>query len=235
MPEPTAHNVPDARRVVEVVGFFQCHRAPLHAFNEALTTFKLSRPALLQLLQRVGVAELEAIGGTIPDASQRWERIVRNLGVSRAAAAQAPSEPSSPTLAAALERILEASSTVRSPSPVAQASTSSGRRKRALPDVAADTPPARPSWRRSAGSALASGLQDMLGSLLSWGQRRKRTHFADGLLDPGTPPLEFLRQCGDRNDPLRLQPPAPAAALVADEAFSPLRQEDFDWLMQFLG
>jgi hypothetical protein len=49
----------------------------------------MSRPALLQLLARAGVTELEAYGGRLPDAMELWRRM--REGVRRDAQAAAPS------------------------------------------------------------------------------------------------------------------------------------------------
>ena len=55
--------------------FFRRHRQPIQAFHEAQATFRMSRSALLQLLARAGITELEALGGQIPDAGVLWQRL----------------------------------------------------------------------------------------------------------------------------------------------------------------
>ena len=62
------------------------------AFAEARETFNLSTQGLLNLLARAGVTEAEARVGTIPDASQRWDRLLGRLNA-RFADGEAPSSP----------------------------------------------------------------------------------------------------------------------------------------------
>nr|WP_234799173.1 hypothetical protein [Xanthomonas citri] len=66
IPERTSHRVADHAQVVRVLGFFQCHSHPAQAFDDAMTQFGMSRHGLLQLFRRVGVTELEARSGTLP-------------------------------------------------------------------------------------------------------------------------------------------------------------------------
>jgi hypothetical protein len=79
-PEPSAS---------AVLQFFRRHPRPAQALVDAQAEFRMSRPALLQLLARAGVTELEAYGGRLPDAMELWRRM--REGVRRDAQAAAPS------------------------------------------------------------------------------------------------------------------------------------------------
>ncbi|RBI49578.1 avirulence protein, partial [Xanthomonas oryzae pv. oryzae] len=84
IPERTSHRVADLAHVVRVLGFFQSHSHPAQAFDDAMTQFGMSRHGLVQLFRRVGVTEFEARYGTLPPASQRWDRILQASGMKRA-------------------------------------------------------------------------------------------------------------------------------------------------------
>ncbi|RDY65091.1 TAL effector AvrBs3/PthA, partial [Xanthomonas oryzae pv. oryzae] len=89
----------------------------------------MSRHGLVQLFRRVGVTEFEARCGTIPPASQRWDRILQASGTKRAkpspTSAQTPDQASLHAFPDSLERDLDA------PSPMHEGDqTRASRRKR---------------------------------------------------------------------------------------------------------
>ncbi len=181
IPERTSHLVADHTQVVRVLGFFQCHSHPAQAFDEAMTQFGMSRHGLLQLFRRVGVTELEARSGTLPPASQRWDRILQASGMKRAkpspTSTQTPDQASLHAFADSLERDLDA------PSPMHEGDqTRASSRKRSRSDRSVTG-----SSAQQAVEVLVPEQRDALHlPLLSWGVKRPRTRIG-GLLDPGTP------------------------------------------------
>jgi hypothetical protein len=94
-----------------VLQFFRRHPQPTQAFHEAQANFGMSRSALLQLLARAGITELEALGGQIPDAGVLWQRLrgqVRPEGAAAPARTAVAVAPPSQGLddAASLEDLL---------------------------------------------------------------------------------------------------------------------------------
>ena len=94
-----------------VLQFFRRHRQPIQAFHEAQATFRMSRSALLQLLARAGITELEALGGQIPVAGVLWQRLRGQVRPEGAAAPRAAVPVASPShglddFAASLEDLL---------------------------------------------------------------------------------------------------------------------------------
>ncbi|MCD0268934.1 TAL effector repeat-containing protein, partial [Xanthomonas campestris pv. campestris] len=224
IPERTSHRVADHTQVVRVLGFFQCHSHPAQAFDEAMTQFGMSRHGLLQLFRRVGVTELEARSGTLPPASQRWDRILQASGMKRAkpssASAQTPDQASLHAFADSLERELDA------PSPMDQAgqALASSRRKRSRSDRSVTG-----SSAQQAVEVLVPEQRDALHlPLLSWGVKRPRTRIG-GLLDPGTPMDADLVA----SSTVVWEQDADPFAGTADD-FPAFNEEELAWLMELL-
>ncbi|WP_221281790.1 TAL effector repeat-containing protein [Xanthomonas campestris] len=224
IPERTSHRVADHAQVVRVLGFFQCHSHPAQAFDDAMTQFGMSRHGLLQLFRRVGVTELEARSGTLPPASQRWDRILQASGMKRAkpssASAQTPDQESLHAFADSLERELDA------PSPMDQAgqALASSRRKRSRSDRSVTG-----SSAQQAVEVLVPEQRDALHlPLLSWGVKRPRTRIG-GLLDPGTPMDADLVA----SSTVVWEQDADPFAGTADD-FPAFNEEELAWLMELL-
>nr|WP_241752328.1 TAL effector repeat-containing protein [Xanthomonas translucens] len=225
VPEGTAHLVADHAQVVRVLSFFQCHSHPAQAFDEAMRQFGMSRHGLLQLFHRVGVTELEARSGTLPPASQRWDRMLQASGRKGAkppsASAQTQGQESLDAFADSLERELDA------PSPMHQAGqtlASSRKRSRSASSV-------NRSSAQQAAEVFVPEQRDAppLLPLSSWGVKRRRTRIG-GLPDPGTPThgdlaassAAFLEQDAD-----------PFAGAAED--FPAFDQEEIAWLKELLA
>ncbi|AKK68225.1 type III secretion system effector avirulence protein AvrBs3 [Xanthomonas translucens] len=225
VPEGTAHLVADLAQVVRVLSFFQCHSHPAQAFDEAMRQFGMSRHGLLQLFRRVGVTELEAISGTLPPASQRWDRMLQASGRKAAkppsASAQTQGQESLDAFADSLERELDA------PSPMHQAGqTLASSRKRSRSESSVNR-----SSAQQAAEVFVPEQRDAppLLPLSSWGVKRRRTRIG-GLPDPGTPThgdlaassAAFLEQDAD-----------PFAGAAED--FPAFDQEEIAWLKELLA
>jgi len=228
VPAPTSHRVADAAHVVQVLSFFQCHSNPLHAFDEAMQQFGMSRSGLLQLFRRVGVTELEACSGTLPPASQRWQRILQALGGQRISAfAPTPSPVAAPlqeswhAFADSLERELDASSPLRE---AGQALAGSSR-KRARSDDALDRSPEQPAEAQV--SEQPDALQVHLP--IGWGAKRPRTEIGGGLPDPGAPTDADLAA----SNTVFATHDATAFAGTKDD-FQAFNDEEMAWLMDLL-
>ncbi len=181
LPERTSHRVADLAHVVRVLGFFQSHSHPAQAFDDAMTQFGMSRHGLVQLFRRVGVTEFEARCGTLPPASQRWDRILQASGMKRAkpspTSAQTPDQASLHAFADSLERDLDA------PSPMHEGDqTRASSRKRSRSDRAVTGPSTQQSFE-----VRVPEQHDALHLPLSWRVKRPRTRIGGGLPDPGTP------------------------------------------------
>ncbi|UKE40733.1 type III secretion system effector avirulence protein AvrBs3 [Xanthomonas translucens] len=225
VPEGTAHLVADLAQVVRVLSFFQCHSHPAQAFDEAMRQFGMSRHGLLQLFRRVGVTELEAISGTLPPASQRWDRMLQASGRKGAkpssASAQTPSQESVDAFADSLERELDAHSPMHQ---AGQTLASSRKRSRSESSV-------NRSSAQQAAEVFVPEQRDAppLLPLSSWGVKRRRTRIG-GLPDPGTPThgdlaassAAFLEQDAD-----------PFAGAAED--FPAFDQEEIAWLKELLA
>ena len=217
--ERSSSRVADAAQVVQVLSFFQCHPHPLHAFNEAMQQFGMSRPGLLQLFRRVGVTELEARSGTLPPASQRWQRILHALGGK-------PTSDSSPTLsqqswhafADSLERKLDATS----PMHEASQALASSHRKRTRSASSVNRSPQQPA------QAPAPKLLDTLNipPASGWGVKRLRTSISGGLPDPGTPTRADLAASSTA-----LQGQYAATFAGTKEEFPTFNDDEMTWLM----
>ena len=172
IPERTSH------LVVQVLSFFQCHSHPAHAFDEAMQQFGMSRPGLLQLFRQVGVTEPEALSGTLPPVSQRWQRILQAME-GQPASAPTPSQESWHAFADSLERDLDTAS----PMQEAGQSLAGSSRKRPRSDDALDRSPQQPA------EARVREQHDALDTHLpsGWSRKRPRTNIGGGLPDPGTP------------------------------------------------
>ncbi|QEN94418.1 avirulence protein [Xanthomonas translucens pv. undulosa] len=225
VPEGTAHLVADLAQVVRVLSFFQCHSHPAQAFDEAMRQFGMSRHGLLQLFRRVGVTELEAISGTLPPASQRWDRMLQASGRKGAkpssASAQTPSQESVDAFADSLERELDAHSPMHQ---AGQTLASSRKRSRSESSV-------NRSSAQQAAEVFVPEQRDAppLLPLSSWGVKRRRTRIG-GLPDPGTPThgdlaassAAFLEQDAD-----------PFAGAAED--FPAFDQDELAWLKELLA
>ncbi|AJQ86074.1 type III secretion system effector avirulence protein AvrBs3 [Xanthomonas oryzae] len=221
--ERTSHRVADYAHVVRVLEFFQCHSHPAHAFDEAMTQFGMSRHGLVQLFRRVGVTELEARGGTLPPASQRWHRILQASGMKRAepscASAQTPDQASLHAFADSLERDLDA------PSPMHEGDqTRASSRKRSRSDRAVTGPSAQQSFE-----VRVPEQRDALHLPLSWSVKRPRTRIGGGLPDPGTPMAADLAAS---STVMWEQDAAPFAGAADD--FPAFNEEELAWLMELL-
>ncbi|QSQ57145.1 type III secretion system effector avirulence protein AvrBs3 [Xanthomonas translucens] len=225
VPEGTAHLVADLAQVVRVLSFFQCHSHPAQAFDEAMRQFGMSRHGLLQLFRRVGVTELEAISGTLPPASQRWDRMLQASGRKGAkppsASAQTQGQESVDAFADSLERELDAHSPMHQ---AGQTLASSRKRSRSESSV-------NRSSAQQAAEVFVPEQRDAppLLPLSSWGVKRRRTRIG-GLPDPGTPThgdlaassAAFLEQDAD-----------PFAGAAED--FPAFDQEEIAWLKELLA
>ena len=224
IPERTSHRVADAAKVVQVLSFFQCHSTPLHAFNEAMQQFGMSRSGLLQLFRRAGVTELEARSGTLPPASQRWQRILHASGrhpSSASSPASTPPHASRHAFADSLERKLDAPSPLHEVGPTLASSL----RKRPRSDRAVDRTPQQPD------EVQVSGQPDALHVHLpsTWSVKRPRTKIGGGLPDPGAPTHADLTAASTL---FVGQDTAPIAGLEDD--FPAFNDEEMAWLMELL-
>ncbi|KOR46686.1 hypothetical protein ADT27_10050, partial [Xanthomonas oryzae] len=221
--ERTSHRVADYAQVVRVLEFFQCHSHPAHAFDEAMTQFGMSRQGLVQLFRRVGVTELEARCGTLPPASQRWDRILQASGMKRAkpspTSAQTPDQASLHGFADSLERDLDA------PSPMHEGDqTRASSRKRSRSDRAVTGPSAQQPVE-----VRVPEQRDALHLPLSWSVKRPRTRIGGGLPDPGTPMAADLAAS---STVMWEQDAAPFAGAADD--FPAFNEEELAWLMELL-
>ncbi|MFA9968711.1 TAL effector repeat-containing protein, partial [Xanthomonas euvesicatoria] len=219
IPERTSHRVADHAQVVRVLGFFQCHSHPAQAFDDAMTQFGMSRHGLLQLFRRVGVTELEARSGTLPPASQRWDRILQASGMKRAkpspTSTQTPDQASLHAFADSLERDLDA------PSPMHEGDqTRASSRKRSRSDRAVTGPSAQQSFE-----VRVPEQRDALHLPLSWRVKRPRTSIGGG----GTPTAADLAAS---STVMREQDEDPFAGAADD--FPPFNEEELAWLMELL-
>ncbi|MGS0642580.1 type III secretion system effector avirulence protein AvrBs3 [Xanthomonas oryzae pv. oryzicola] len=223
IPERTSHRVADYAQVVRVLEFFQCHSHPAHAFDEAMTQFGMSRHGLVQFFRRVGVTEFEARYGTLPPASQRWDRILQASGMKRAepspTSAQTPDQASLHAFADSLERDLDA------PSPMQEGDqTRASSRKRSRSDRAVTDPSAQ-----QAVEVRVPEQRDALHLPLSWRVKRPRTRIGGGLPDPGTPMAADLAAS---STVMWEQDAAPFAGAADD--FPAFNEEELAWLMELL-
>jgi len=217
----TSHLVADAAHVVQVLSFFQFHSQPIHAFNEATQQFGMSRATLVQLFRRVGVTELEAIGGTLPPASQRWQRILRAQGRKPApvlAPAPTPPQHSWHAFVDSLEHELDTPSSMHEDNHA----LASSRGKRSRSDDSANRSPLQPTEARVAEQSDA--LHAHLPS--SWGLKRRRTKLGGGLPDPGTPTNADLAA----SSTVFVGQDAPTLA-GGEEDFPTFNDEEMAWLM----
>jgi hypothetical protein len=160
-----------------VLQFFRQHRHPEQAFDEARTRFNLTRAGLLNLLASVGVTELEAHGGRLPDATTLWQRIRGGA----AAFSGAPSVPLGPATSVAVTAATSAAAATPSADLADFAASLEGMLPLATPtpattpsshefaasleamlQSAAPTPAATPSSQQ-----FAASLEDMLQSAAS--------------------------------------------------------------------
>ncbi|MCG6572690.1 avirulence protein, partial [Acinetobacter baumannii] len=223
IPERTSHRVADYAQVVRVLEFFQCHSHPAYAFDEAMTQFGMSRNGLLQLFRRVGVTELEARGGTLPPASQRWDRILQASGMKRAkpspTSAQTPDQASLHAFADSLERDLDALSPMHEGD-----QTRASSRKRSRSDRAVTGPSTQQSFE-----GRVPEQRDALHLPLSWRVKRPRTRIGGGLPDPGTP---IAADLAASSTVMWEQDAAPFAGAADD--FPAFNEEELAWLMELL-
>ncbi|WP_372497531.1 type III secretion system effector avirulence protein AvrBs3 [Xanthomonas citri] len=223
IPERTSHRVADHAHVARVLGFFQCHSHPAQAFDDAMTQFGMSRHGLVQLFRRVGVTELEARSGTLPPASQRWDRILHASGMKRAkpspTSAQTPDQASLHAFADSLERDLDA------PSPTHEGDQRrASSRKRSRSDRAVTGPSAQ-----QAVEVRVPEQRDALHLPLSWSVKRPRTRIGGGLPDPGTPMAADLAA----SSTVMWEQDADPFAGAADD-FPAFNEEELAWLRELL-
>ncbi|MGX2055807.1 type III secretion system effector avirulence protein AvrBs3 [Xanthomonas axonopodis] len=223
IPERTSHRVADHAPVARVLGFFQCHSHPAQAFDDAMTQFGMSRHGLVQLFRRVGVTELEARSGTLPPASQRWDRILHASGMKRAkpspTSAQTPDQASLHAFADSLERDLDA------PSPTHEGDQRrASSRKRSRSDRAVTGPSAQ-----QAVEVRVPEQRDALHLPLSWSVKRPRTRIGGGLPDPGTPMAADLAA----SSTVMWEQDADPFAGAADD-FPAFNEEELAWLRELL-
>ncbi|MBV6851728.1 TAL effector repeat-containing protein, partial [Xanthomonas campestris pv. heliotropii] len=223
LPERTSHRVADHAHVARVLGFFQCHSHPAQAFDDAMTQFGMSRHGLVQLFRRVGVTELEARSGTLPPASQRWDRILHASGMKRAkpspTSAQTPDQASLHAFADSLERDLDA------PSPTHEGDQRrASSRKRSRSDRAVTGPSAQ-----QAVEVRVPEQRDALHLPLSWRVKRPRTRIGGGLPDPGTPLEADLAA----SSTVMWEQDADPFAGAADD-FPAFNEEELAWLRELL-
>ncbi|XHR10306.1 TAL effector repeat-containing protein [Xanthomonas citri pv. mangiferaeindicae] len=223
IPERTSHRVADLAHVVRVLGFFQSHSHPAQAFDDAMTQFGMSRHRLVQLFRRVGVTELEARSGTLPPASQRWDRILQASGMKRAkpspTSAQTPDQASLHAFADSLERDLDA------PSPMHEGDqTRASSRKRSRSDRAVTGPSTQQSFE-----VRVPEQRDALHLPLSWRVKRPRTKIGGGLPDPGTPMAADLAA----SSTVMWEQDADPFARAADD-FPAFNEEELAWLTELL-
>ncbi|CTP86735.1 putative avirulence protein [Xanthomonas translucens pv. arrhenatheri LMG 727] len=226
VPEGTAHLVADQAQVVRVLEFFQCHFHPAQAFDEAMKQFGMSRLGLLQLFRRVGVTELEARSGTLPPASERWDRILQASGMKRvkpsSASAQTQGQESLHAFADSLERELDAPS----PMHLAGQTVASSSRKRSRSESGVNR-----SSSQQATEVLVPEQRDALHvlPLIGWGLKRPRTRIGGGLPDPGTPTRGDLAASSAAFCEQDADPFAGAA-----EDFPAFDEEEMVWLRELL-
>jgi len=200
-----------AKELTEVLKFFSTHDDPPHAFTQARAKFDMSTQALLRLLARAGVTEVEAIGGRIPDATERWRRLMARLNLRLASrSAEASSPQPLQGFAESLERSL------MSPSPAPGTSTTQTHKR------PAETATAEFAKRPRLDDAMQ--VHDGGGA---GGQSRARTHRPKAL--PAMP-FPMGRQWGrqaprTQRGPRLEQQPEVAPADVASP--SPEDEEDF--------
>ncbi|ASK99008.1 avirulence protein (plasmid) [Xanthomonas citri pv. vignicola] len=223
IPERTSHRVADHAHVARVLGFFQCHSHPAQAFDDAMTQFGMSRHGLVQLFRRVGVTELEARSGTLPPASQRWDRILHASGMKRAkpspTSAQTPDQASLHAFADSLERDLDA------PSPTHEGDQRrASSRKRSRSDRAVTGPSAQ-----QAVEVRVPEQRDALHLPLSWRVKRPRTRIGGGLPDPGTP---MAADVAASSTVMWEQDAGPFAGAADD--FPAFNEEELAWLRELL-
>ncbi|MGN5715478.1 Avirulence protein AvrBs3, partial [Xanthomonas citri pv. mangiferaeindicae] len=172
-----------------------------------------------QLFRRVGVTELEARSGTLPPASQRWDRILQASGMKRAkpspTSTQTPDQASLHAFADSLERDLDA------PSPMHEGDqTRASSRKRSRSDRAVTGPSAQQSFE-----VRVPEQRDALHLPLSWRVKRPRTSIGGGLPDPGTPTAADLAAS---STVMREQDEDPFAGAADD--FPAFNEEELAWL-----
>ena len=224
VPDRTSHRVADAVQVLQVLNFFQCHSDPMHAFDDAMTQFEISKSELLHLFRRVGVTEFEARSGTLPPASKRWQRILQALG-DPSPSASSPTPTSTPpqeswhAFADCLERELDA------PSPMHEdthAPTSS-LRKRPRSDDSVNHSPQQPAEVRACEQPDLPDVHLPSG----WDVKRPRTKISGGLPDPGTPTDADLAA----SSTVFVGQDA-ASSSGTEEDFPVFDDEQMEWLMQ---
>jgi hypothetical protein len=163
-----AASMPGARELTTILMFFSMHGNPPQAFAEARDKFGMSTQALVRLMARAGVTEVEAIGGTIPHASERWRRLLSALGSRFTSGSIAPPSPRSPPalegFADSLERAL------MSPSPARELPTAQAAKRPA--GTAGATSSKRP---RVDAAARTPRLEAASPANLRWGQQARRT------------------------------------------------------------
>jgi hypothetical protein len=259
-PSPSAAVLmPGAKELTAVLKFFNTHDDPPRAFPQARDEFRMSRQALLRLLTRAGVTELEAIGGTIPDASERWRRLLLRLDARFASSSDTTSSPQPMQgFAESLERSL------MSPGPIPETSTVQAAKRPAETATASLAKRPRLDVATQAQDVGAPGGQSRAGTLhpaalaatplrmgLQWGIRAPSTQRGHRLeQQPEVAPANVASPRPEGMEDFGLMDPgSPTAGDLAFPAaeFRPghvgpsdpantlaLIDEDFDWLDRLL-
>ncbi len=183
---------PTPQELVAVLHFFRAHRQPRQAFVDALTEFQITRAALLRLLSSAGVTEIEALGGTIPDAAERWQRLLGRLGTRPATGVAAPSPDSLQGFAQSLER------SMLSPGIAEQSASPPPRERPAETAIAPRSNTGRPAepwldqpaWSQHRKRTARSRMRaDAVASMPANPHQDARTQFTPGRLPPEPGPM----------------------------------------------
>jgi hypothetical protein len=252
--------MPGAKELTAVLKFFSTHDDPPRAFSQARDKFEMRPQALLRLLARAGVTELEAIGGTIPESSERWRRLLLRLD---ARFASSSAEASSPQPLQGFAESLERS--LMSPSPAPGTSTTQAHKRHAETATAAFAKRPRLDDAMQVQDAGAPGGQSQAGRLrpaalaatplpmgLQWGLHARRTQRGPRLeQQPEVVPADVASPSPEDEEDFVLMDPgaftAADLAFPAAEPFGPehigpldpantlaLIDEDLEWLEQLL-
>ncbi|MFP4854491.1 hypothetical protein [Paraburkholderia sp. BR14264] len=210
-----AVHMPEPRDIMALLNFFCTHPEPLQAFSDARRQFGLHSQALTRRLALAGVTEMEARAGTIPDAAQRWRRLVDSLN-GRAVDNAAASSPAD-TLQDFAQSLEDSLRSVDAGNPGSE-TPPAARAKRAAPTAPTTSRDVRPRLD-AAPSLTASATQS------AWGPRQARTQQTDSVAMPAA--LSWGTQAPRSQRPARpAQPAAPDRA-----AHMPTNASDTeDWI-----
>jgi hypothetical protein len=253
--------MPGAKELTAILKFIRTHDDPRRAFVQARDRFNMSTQALLKLLARAGVTEAEAFEGRIPDASERWRRLLVRLDARFASGSAGRSSPQSlQDFAESLERSpMSPRPTPEMPRaqaakwPAETATAAFAKRPRLDDAMQAQEVGTRWALRRARTPRVATRAATPLLRDLQWGLRAPRTQRAPRLEQhPGVAPADAAPARADGMEDFGLMDPgAPSAgdlAFLATEPFGPghigpsdlantlaLTDEDLDWLTHVLS